>query len=202
MEDGGNRGAGGRGRSESPICADGGGFAARKEFPPCPFPPLHPSYLSRGDEFFMKLAYNQALKAWNCGEVPVGAVIEFGGELIAQAHNSVEGSRDPTAHAEILAITQAAAKLGDWRLAGATLYVTKEPCPMCAGACVMSRLKRVVYAVSDPKMGFLGGAMKFHDLPTLNHSLSVENGALEAECAELLKTFFALKRRLSKASKD
>ena len=202
MEDGGNRGAGGRGRSESPICAEGGGFAARKEFPPCPFPPLHPSYLSRGDEFFMKLAYNQALKAWNCGEVPVGAVIEFGGELIAQAHNSVEGSRDPTAHAEILAITQAAAKLGDWRLAGATLYVTKEPCPMCAGACIMSRLKRVVYAVSDPKMGFLGGAMKFHDLPTLNHSLSVENGALEAECAELLKTFFALKRRLSKASKD
>ena len=202
MEDGGNRGAGGRGRSESPICAEGGGFAARKEFPPCPFLPLHPSYLSRGDEFFMKLAYNPALKAWNCGEVPVGAVIEFGGELIAQAHNSVEGSRDPTAHAEILAITQAAAKLGDWRLAGATLYVTKEPCPMCAGACVMSRLKRVVYAVSDPKMGFLGGAMKFHDLPTLNHSLSVENGALEAECAELLKTFFALKRRLSKASKD
>ena len=202
MEDGGNRGAGGRGRSESPICAEGGRFAARKEFPPCPFLPLHPSYLSRGDEFFMKLAYNQALKAWNCGEVPVGAVIEFGGELIAQAHNSVEGSRDPTAHAEILAITQAAAKLGDWRLAGATLYVTKEPCPMCAGACVMSRLKRVVYAVSDPKMGFLGGAMKFHDLPTLNHSLSVENGALEAECAELLKTFFALKRRLSKASKD
>ena len=202
MEDGGNRGAGGRGRSESPICAEGGGFAARKEFPPCPFLPLHPSYLSRGDEFFMKLAYNQALKAWNCGEVPVGAVIEFGGELIAQAHNSVEGSRDPTAHAEILAITQAAAKLGDWRLAGATLYVTKEPCAMCAGACVMSRLKRVVYAVSDPKMGFLGGAMKFHDLPTLNHSLSVENGALEAECAELLKTFFALKRRLSKASKD
>lgn len=202
MEDGGNRGAGGRGRSESPICAEGGGFAARKEFPPCPFLPLHPSYLSRGDEFFMKLAYNQALKAWNCGEVPVGAVIEFGGELIAQAHNSVEGSRDPTAHAEILAITQAAAKLGDWRLAGATLYVTKEPCPMCAGACVMSRLKRVVYAVSDPKMGFLGGAMKFHDLPTLNHSLSVENGALEAECAELLKTFFALKRRFSKASKD
>ena len=202
MEDGGNRGAGGRGRSESPICAEGGGFAARKEFPPCPFLPLHPSYLSRGDEFFMKLAYNQALKAWNCGEVPVGAVIEFGGELIAQAHNSVEGSRDPTAHAEILAITQAAAKLGDWRLAGATLYVTKEPCPMCAGACVMSRLKRVVYAVSDPKMGFLGGAMKFHDLPTLTHSLSVENGALEAECAELLKTFFALKRRLSKASKD
>lgn len=157
MEDGGNRGAGGRGRRNPPICAEGGGFAARKEFPPCPFPPLHPSYLSRGDEFFMKLAYNQALKAWNCGEVPVGAVIEFGGELIAQAHNSVEGSRDPTAHAEILAITQAAAKLGDWRLAGATLYVTKEPCPMCAGACVMSRLKRVVYAVSDPKMGFWEG---------------------------------------------
>lgn len=195
-----NRGA--RGRPDFPAEGEGGGFSARKEFPPCPFSPLHPSYLSRGDEFFMKLAYNQALKAWNCGEVPVGAVIELGGEVIAQAHNSVEGSRDPTAHAEILAITQAAAKLGDWRLAGATLYATKEPCPMCAGACVMSRLKRAVYAVSDPKMGFLGGAMKFHDLPTLNHSLAVESGALEAECSELLKTFFALKRRLSKAAKD
>lgn len=200
MEHGENRGA--RGRPDFPAEREGGGFSARKDFPPCPFSPLHPSYLSRGDEFFMKLAYNQALKAWNCGEVPVGAVIEFGGEVIAQAHNSVEGSRDPTAHAEVLAITQAAAKLGDWRLAGATLYATKEPCPMCAGACVMSRLKRVVYAVSDPKMGFLGGAMKFHDLPTLNHSLAVESGVLEAECAELLKTFFALKRRLSKSSKD
>lgn len=200
MEHGENRGA--RGRPDFPAEREGGGFSARKDFPPCPFSPLHPSYLSRGDEFFMKLAYNQALKAWNCGEVPVGAVIEFGGEVIAQAHNSVEGSRDPTAHAEVLAITQAAAKLGDWRLSGATLYATKEPCPMCAGACVMSRLKRVVYAVSDPKMGFLGGAMKFHDLPTLNHSLAVESGVLEAECAELLKTFFALKRRLSKASKD
>ena len=200
MEHGENRGA--RGRPDFPAEREGGGFSARKDFPPCPFSPLHPSYLSRGDEFFMKLAYNQALKAWNCGEVPVGAVIEFCGEVIAQAHNSVEGSRDPTAHAEVLAITQAAAKLGDWRLSGATLYATKEPCPMCAGACVMSRLKRVVYAVSDPKMGFLGGAMKFHDLPTLNHSLAVESGALEAECAEHLKTFFALKRRLSKASKD
>lgn len=177
------------------------GSQTRKDYPQCPFAPLHPSYLMRDDEFFMKLAYNQALKAWNCGEVPIGAVIEYGGEIIAQAHNTVENSRDPTAHAEILAITQAAAKCDDWRLEGATLYVTKEPCPMCAGACVMSRLRRVVYAVGDPKMGFLGGAMKFHDLPTLNHSLIVESGALKNECAELLKTYFALKRKMSKAAK-
>ena len=198
MENGEDIGA--RGLPGRCVCGDFGGSGARKAFPPCPFSPLHPSYLSRGDEFFMKLAYNQALKAWNCGEVPVGAVIEFGGEVIAQAHNSVESSRDPTAHAEVLAITQAAAKLGDWRLAGATLYVTKEPCPMCAGACVMSRLKRAVYAVSDPKMGFLGGAMKFHDLPTLNHSLAVEGGVLEEECSRLLKTFFSLKRGIAKGS--
>lgn len=176
--------------------------APRKSFPECPFEPMRPSYLNRGDEFFMKLAYNQALKAWSCGEVPIGAVIELGGEVVAQAHNSVESSRDPTAHAEIIAITQAAAKCEDWRLSGATLYVTKEPCPMCAGACVMSRLKRVVYAVSDPKMGFLGGAMKFHDLPTLNHSLTVHSGVLEDDCARLLKTFFSLKRAISKSAKD
>ena len=179
-----------------PFGEPNGRESARKSFPPCPFSPIHPSFLARDDSFFMKLAYNQALKAWNCGEVPIGVVIEYGGEVVAQAHNTVESSRDPTAHAEILAITQAAAKCDDWRLSGATLYVTKEPCPMCAGACVMSRLYRVVYAVSDPKMGFLGGAMKFHDLPTLNHSLIVESGVLEAECTELLKTFFALKRKM------
>ena len=118
----------------------------------------------------------------------IGAVIELGGEVVAQAHNSVESSRDPTAHAEIIAITQAAAKCEDWRLSGATLYVTKEPCPMCAGACVMSRLKRVVYAV--------------YDLPTLNHSLIVHSGVLEEDCTLLLKTFFSLKRAISKSAKD
>lgn len=105
--------------------------SARKSFPPCPFSPIHPSFLARDDSFFMKLAYNQALKAWNCGEVPIGAVIEYGGEVVAQAHNTVESSRDPTAHAEILAITQAAAKCDDWRLSGATLYVQRAVPDVC-----------------------------------------------------------------------
>ena len=166
----------------------------QKSAPDCPFLPLRPSYMERGDEFFMKMAYNQALKAWKAGEVPIGAVIEFGGEIVAQAHNMVESMRDPTAHAEILAITQAARKLGDWRLNGATVYVTKEPCPMCSGACVMGRVSRVVFSFPDPKMGFLGGALKFHDIPTLNHAIQVDSGVLFDECSRLLKTFFALKR--------
>ena len=165
-----------------------------KTIPECPFEPLFPSYLVRDDEFFMKLAYNQALKAWKLGEVPVGAVIEYGGEVIAQAHNTVEQSQDPTAHAEILAITQASAKIGDWRLNGATLYVTKEPCPMCSGASIMARLSRVVYAVPDSKMGFLGGALSTHEVPTLNHHLQIAQGILQDECLELIKTYFALKR--------
>ena len=154
---------------------------------------MFPSYLNRDDEFFMKLAYNQALKAWKLGEVPVGAVVEYCGEVVAQAHNSVEQAQDPTAHAEILAINQAAAKIGDWRLNGATLYATKEPCPMCSGACVMSRLSRVVYAVGDQKMGFLGGALKIHEVPTLNHRLTVQSGVLQDECMLMIRTFFNLK---------
>ena len=165
-----------------------------KTIPECPFEPLFPSYLVRDDEVFMKLAYNQALKAWKLGEVPVGAVIEYGGEVIAQAHNTVEQSQDPTAHAEILAITQASAKIGDWRLNGATLYVTKEPCPMCSGASIMARLSRVVYAVPDSKMGFLGGALSTHEVPTLNHHLQITQGVLQDECLALIKTYFALKR--------
>ncbi len=165
-----------------------------KAVPQCPFEPLRPSYMLRDAEFFMKLAYNQALKAWKSGEVPVGAIIELEGEVIAQAHNMVETMKDPTAHAEILAITQATAKLGDWRLAGANLYVTKEPCPMCSGACIMSRLKTVYYAIPDPKMGFLGGALSTHEVKTLNHHLEVNCGVLKDECSELIKTFFALKR--------
>ena len=168
-----------------------------KSIPECPFSALAPSYLNRDDEFFMKLAYNNALKAWKMGEVPVGAVVEFEGGLIAQAHNMVESSKDPTAHAEILAITQAANKLGDWRLPGATLYVTKEPCPMCAGACIMSRLKRVVFGAPDPKMGFLGGAAKIHEIPSLNHRLEVSSPVLADECIALLKAFFSLKRSIS-----
>ena len=162
----------------------------------CPFPKLHLSQLFRDDSFFMSLAYNQAIDAWRDDEVPIGAVIECGGDVIGSAHNQVEHSDDPTAHAEMLAITQAARALGDWRLNEATLYVTKEPCPMCSGATIMSRLKRVVYAVPDPKMGCLGGATDLAALPRVNHRPLRENGVLEAECRELIQAYFRLKRAL------
>lgn len=162
---------------------------------PCPFPRLHPSELNRDDVYYMSFAYNQAIAAWNADEVPVGAVIEHEGRVIAAAHNRVESLRDPTAHAEVLAIASAAEQLGDWRLNTATLYVTKEPCPMCSGASIMARLGRVVYAVGDPKMGLLGGAASVHEIPTLNHRLHVSSGVLRAECLSLLQAYFQMKRR-------
>ena len=163
--------------------------------PACPFEKRFPSQLVRDDTFFMSLAYNQAIDAWREDEVPIGCVIAIDGEVIAAAHNAVEGTRDPTAHAEILAITQAANHLGNWRLENATLYVTKEPCPMCSGATLMSRVKRVCYAVPDPKMGCLGGATNLNDLPRVNHHLELTaGGILEPECRELLQAFFKLKR--------
>jgi tRNA(adenine34) deaminase len=170
--------------------------AAPASPPPCPFEKRFPSQLVRDDVFFMSLAFNQAIDAWRRDEVPVGAVIEMGGEVFAAAHNTVESARDPTAHAEIIALTQAAAKLGNWRLDGATVYVTKEPCPMCSGAMLMSRVRRVCYAVADPKMGCLGGATNLNDLPRVNHRLELTaGGVLETECRDLLQTFFRLKRK-------
>jgi tRNA(adenine34) deaminase len=166
------------------------------EINPCPFDKRFPSQLTRDDAFFMSLAYNHAVDAWREDEVPIGAVIVVAGEVIGAAHNQVEGAHDPTAHAEMLAITQAASKIGDWRLEDATVYVTKEPCPMCSGAMVMSRVKRVCYAVPDPKMGCLGGATNLNDLPRSNHHFEVTaGGVLEDECRELLQSFFRLKRR-------
>ncbi len=162
--------------------------------PDCPFAKVFPSQLLRDDAFFMRLAYNEAIDAWREDEVPVGAVIELAGEVIATAHNQRDTARDPTAHAEMLALTQAARAVGDWRLNGATLYVTKEPCPMCAGATLMARLKRVVYAVPDPKMGCLGGATDLNGLPRSNHHLEVTGGVLEPDCRELLQAYFRLKR--------
>lgn len=163
--------------------------------PPCPFVKRHPSQLVRDDAFFMALAYNQALDAWREDEVPIGCVIVRGGEVVAQAHNTVEAAKDPTAHAEMIAITQAAAALGDWRLEDCTLYVTKEPCPMCSGAVLMARLKRVCYAVPDAKMGCLGGATNLNELARVNHRVELAaGGVLEEECREVLQAFFRLKR--------
>jgi tRNA(adenine34) deaminase len=163
--------------------------------PPCPFEKRFPSQLVRDDVFFMSLAFNRAIDAWRADEVPIGCVIERDGEVIAAAHNTVEGAQDPTAHAEMLAITQAAAAVGDWRLEGCTLYVTKEPCPMCSGATLMARLKRVCFAVPDPKMGCLGGATNLNELARVNHRCELTaGGVLEDECRSLLQAFFRLKR--------
>lgn len=161
---------------------------------PCPFPKLYPSQLIRDDTFYMSLAYNQAIKAWEADEVPVGAVIEYGGDIVGAAYNQVDTMKDPTAHAEILAITQAANAIGDWRLNACRLYVTKEPCPMCSGAAIMARLGEVVFAVGDPKMGYLGGAISAHKTPTLNHRLTVRSGVMEAECRDILQAYFKRKR--------
>lgn len=171
-----------------------------RTIPPCPFEKEHPSQLLRDDLFYMKMAYNLAIDAWNADEVPIGAVIVCGGEIVARAHNRVDTTRDPTAHAEILAMTQAATAIGDWRLNEATLYVTKEPCPMCSGACVMSRIGRVVYAVSDPKMGCLGGAASLHELPRANHHFEAVTGVFEEPCRELIQAYFRLKREKSPES--
>lgn len=156
---------------------------------------IYPSQLgNRDDDFFMKLAFNQAVDAFNLEEVPVGAVVVLEGEVIGSAHNEVDRTKDPTAHAEILAITQAANHIGDWRLNDCTLYVTKEPCPMCAGALIMGRVGRVVFSVEDPKMGYLGGAIDLNATPTNNHKLQVSKGVLAEECRAIIKAFFEKKR--------
>jgi len=163
------------------------------------FSKLHPSLLGeRDDAFFMHFAYNQAVEAYNEDEVPVGAVIVLDGEIIAAAHNEVNRAVDPTAHAEIIAISQATRHIGDWRLNDCTLYVTKEPCPMCAGAMIMGRMGAVVYAVTDPKMGYLGGAVDVNATPTNNHKCEVRTGVLLDPCKAILQTFFA-KKRIEKA---
>ncbi|HCJ12361.1 MAG: tRNA-specific adenosine deaminase [Verrucomicrobia bacterium GWF2_51_19] len=160
----------------------------------CPFEKQHPSQLQKDALFFMQLAYNQALEAWKIDEVPIGAIVEKDGHILGMGYNQVERTRDATAHAEMIAITQAARALGDWRLVGCHLYVTKEPCPMCTGACILSRLDTVHYAVRDPKMGGLGGGLSIHDIAGLNHRLKIDIGVLEEECRTLLQTFFHLKR--------
>ena len=143
------------------------------------------------DEIFMRLAIEEALKAECIGEVPIGAVIVGeSGEIISRAHNLREASFDPTAHAEIIAIREAAKKLGNWRLTDTTLYVTLEPCAMCMGAVVLSRMKRVVFGARDPKAGALVSVYKIGADEKLNHRVQVEEGVLKDECADLLKGFF------------
>lgn len=151
------------------------------------------------DEFLMGEALRLARKAARMEEVPVGAVIAREGHIIARAWNQVEQLKDPTAHAEILAITQAAAALDDWRLDGCDLYVTKEPCPMCAGAIVHARIRRVVFGLPDPKCGGAGGLVNLLQMPALNHRCEITREVLRADCEALFRGFFRDLRRAKKA---
>src|SRR5579862_5157251 len=144
----------------------------------------------QSDHYFMGEALRQAAKAYAAEEVPVGAVIVRTGRVIARAYNQVEMLKDATANAEMLALTQAEAAVGDWRLTDCVLYVTKEPCPMCAGAIVHTRLARVIFGVSDPKAGAAGSALNLLQFPTLNHRCTITSGVREPECRALLKNFF------------
>jgi len=146
------------------------------------------------DTDFMKLALAEALQAEAEGEVPVGAVVAREGELIAAAHNRPIGLNDPTAHAEVLALRAAAAKLGNYRLAGCDLYVTLEPCAMCVGALAHARVRRLVYAAADPKAGAVASCLRLLESPHWNHRVEATGGLLAEESAALLRQFFSSRR--------
>jgi len=146
------------------------------------------------DERFMRMALAEAEAAADEGEVPVGCVVVREGRLLARAHNLREKLHDPTAHAEILALRRAAAAIGSWRIEGAVLYCTVEPCCMCAGALVNARVARVVFGVADPKSGGCGSVVDIPRQERLNHRVQVEGGVLEAEALELLRRFFRPRR--------
>src|SRR5436309_8026525 len=148
------------------------------------------------DEHFMREALRQAQKAFEASEVPVGAVVVREGKIIGRAHNQVELLKDATAHAEMLALTQAEAAAGDWRLTDCDLYVTKEPCPMCAGALVHVRIRRIIFGCADLRAGAAGSIINPIQLPSLNHQCEITSGVLERECAAILQDFFR-KRRTS-----
>ncbi|MGE0608080.1 MAG: tRNA adenosine(34) deaminase TadA [Pirellulales bacterium] len=149
-------------------------------------------------EAFMQMAYQEALAAYDEDEVPIGAVIVHGDRLIASAHNQREQLHDPTAHAEMIAITQAAGALGSWRLEDCTLYVTLEPCPMCAGAILQARVPTVVYGATDPKAGAVDTLYNLLNDARLNHRCLVVPQVLAGPCGEILTRFFQQQRRLGK----
>jgi tRNA(adenine34) deaminase len=146
------------------------------------------------DEYFMLLALREAEAALQHDDVPIGCVIVHGGEVLAVARNERELRGDPTAHAEILALREASAKLGGWRLLDTVLYVTLEPCAMCAGAIVLARVPRVVYGATDPKAGMAGSVLDILGEPALNHRPDVAGGLLAGESSELLRSFFDARR--------
>ena len=152
------------------------------------------------DDYFMGEALRQARRAERAEETPIGAVVVFEGRIIARSHNQVEILKDATAHAEMLAISQAQAVLEDWRLSGCVLYVTKEPCVMCAGAIVLARIPRVVFGAPDGKRGGAGGRFNILQDSQLNHRSDVVSGVREGECASILRDFFRVRRALNKGA--
>src|SRR5207248_7554476 len=147
------------------------------------------------DAAFMREALRQAQKAYEADEVPVGAVVVRAGRVIARAYNQVELLKDATAHAEMLALTQAEAAVGDWRLTDCDLYVTKEPCIMCAGALVHARVRRVIFGCKDERAGAAGSILNVLQMPTLNHQCDISSGVLQNECAAILQDFFKQRRK-------
>ena len=145
---------------------------------------------NKTDEGFMRKALMEAEKAASCGETPIGAVLVIGDEVIAAAHNMREAWQDPSAHAELLVVREASARLGRWRLQDATVYVTLEPCLMCAGAMVLARIDRLVYGCRDPKAGALGSVYDVVRDDRLNHTYRITPGTLEADCRDMLQRFF------------
>ncbi len=146
------------------------------------------------DEHFMRLALAEAARAQEHGDVPIGAVVVRAGNVIAVGANERELRQDPTAHAEVLALQAAAAAVGSWRVLDTTLYVTLEPCAMCAGAIVLARVPRVVFGTEDPKAGAAGSVLDVLDEPAFNHRPQVDGGVLRDECADVLRAFFAARR--------
>lgn len=153
------------------------------------------------DQSMMRLALEQAQRAAELGEVPIGAVVYRDNEVLSLAHNLRESQADPTAHAEILALKEAAAKLGTWRLDGCTIAVTLEPCPMCAGALINSRITRLVYGAPDPKMGCVDTLYELCTDTRFNHRLEVQSGVLQDECVAVLQAFFQARRGNDKLPK-
>ena len=153
-------------------------------------------------EKYMKEALKQARKAYALGEVPIGCVIVHEGQIIGRGYNRRNTDKNTLAHAEITAINKASRKIGDWRLEDCTLYVTLEPCQMCAGAIVQARIPEVVMGCMNPKAGCAGSILNILDMPEFNHQVAVTRGVLENECSEMLKTFFVELRERNKAEKE
>ena len=160
-----------------------------------------PAMRPQDDAAWMELALEQARQAAALEEVPVGALVIKDGEIVGQGHNRNLLDNDPTAHAEVVALRQAAARLGNHRLSGCTVYATIEPCPMCAGALIHARVSRLVYGASDPKAGAAGSVLQVLNHPSLNHKMEVASGVLASKCSELLQEFFRRKRQQQPANR-